>query len=185
MDGAAGPILLKDMSPQILSKQVQIVVLMLAGAGIQLSKKVQPLFSRALMVPAISNLLPLFVWASLVNAPTEYPQIRAVSEQILSTFGKVVTLQWVISKYSDYEEWVIACFLLLTHSGLLNPEHFFGDPSYSQHLRYFEDCLLLNLFTRFMKQRKLQMHDSKNAMSRQLTDRSTDGCVVQDHGKRR
>jgi hypothetical protein len=164
----------------IFNLHLQTVVVVAAGSLFQLATHMQPLFSRSMMVPALSNLLPLFIWVSLVNSPTVFPTRNAVLEQLFSTICKLLVLYWIVKKYSHNEEGVISAFLLLTHSGLLNPELYVEDLSYSVQLRYFEDCLVLNLFTRFMKQRKLQMHDSKNAMSSQYYDSSSHGYTHKD-----
>ena len=167
------------------TRQFEMLVVLAAGAVFQTFAKMQPLFSRALMVPGLSNLLPLFIGISLVNTSTEFPATQAVLEQVFATLCKLAILYFVVSRYSHNEELVVGAFLILTHSGLLNPKMYRGDPTYSTHLRFFEDCLIMNLFARFMKQRKLQMYDSMNAMSRLLSTLSSYGGAFQDTSRRR
>lgn len=162
------------------TRQFEMLVVLAAGAVFQAFAQMQPLYSRALMVPGLSNLLPLFIGISLVNAPNEFPATQAVLEQVFATFCKLAILYFVVSRYSHNEELVVGVFLVLTHSGLLNPKMYMGDPTYSTHLRFFEDCLIMNLFARFMKQRKLQMYDSMNAMSRFVPTSSSHGGSLQD-----
>jgi len=138
-----------SLSPQINYDEFNVNLensfVMVCGLVFQYFYNMEVKFSRAMITPILDHLLPLYIWYTMVSTNKPFPrEYVAIAEQILSTSVKALIV-YVVSMYTGPHSSTLAlCLLLLSSAGLLYPQMFTHDERYHIHLRFFEDCLIMN-----------------------------------------
>ena len=134
------------------------------GFFFQKHYKMNSKFSHALIKPLLENLIPLYIWTTVVGEKLEFPDLLSCFHQLLCTLFKLVTIYYVSQRFSNNVDNIVLSFLLLTNTGLLYPSYFVGDRDRNIKQRFLEDCLILNLFSRVFYIQESHMRQNRRAL---------------------